>query len=169
MAKRSTPGLRGGCGYASGNLKWAGYAVGSVATVCRTNANANTVLNKPTVASRIKVLSWNIDDHIALKLSCPTFRNIIKVKASKVRAIGNLVFGMESSVGILPPSEGKVLYMSLLDPHLTHGAEISLDIDPKSLQLLEDVQHALILGRLLGLGKSSVLAPLFTETGLCKT
>ena len=35
-------------------------------------------MNKPIVASRIKVLSWNIDGHISLKLSCPTFLNIIK-------------------------------------------------------------------------------------------
>jgi hypothetical protein len=93
------------------------------------------------------------------------FDNHYNVKASKARAVGNLIFGMESSVGILPPSEGKVLYMSLLDPHLTHGAEVCLDIDRKSLQVLEDVQHTFIR-RLLGLGKSSLLAPLFTETGL---
>ena len=67
------------------------------------------------------------------------FDNHYNVKASKAWAVGNLIFGMESSVGILPPSEGKTLYMSLLDPHLTHGAEVCLDIDPKSIQPLEDV------------------------------
>jgi hypothetical protein len=52
--------------------------------------------------------------------------------------------------------------MALVDPHLIHGCEISLDTNKPSLAQLEEIQ----LRRLLGLNQSSMLAPLFTETSL---
>ncbi|KAJ3822387.1 hypothetical protein F5880DRAFT_1484214, partial [Lentinula raphanica] len=48
---------------------------------------------------------------------------------------------------------------------LTHGCEVIIDTNKSSLSLLEDAQH-LILRRLLGLSRNSILAPLFTETGI---
>ncbi|KAJ3724633.1 hypothetical protein C8R42DRAFT_457443 [Lentinula raphanica] len=65
----------------------------------------------------------------------------------------------------LDPSISKQLYSSLVDCHLTHGCEVIIDTNKSSLSLLEDAQH-LILRRMLGLSHNSVLAPLFTETGI---
>ncbi|KAF8879476.1 hypothetical protein BD779DRAFT_1649417, partial [Infundibulicybe gibba] len=100
---------------------------------------------------------------------CSTTRNIFAEhysnKASKTRAIGNTILGLESMIGTLPPWEGKKLYMSLMDPHLTHGCEIALDVDEGILKGLEDVQTA-FLRRLLGLNKRAMLAPLYTETSV---
>ncbi|KAJ3757761.1 hypothetical protein EV360DRAFT_30012, partial [Lentinula raphanica] len=63
------------------------------------------------------------------------------------------------------PSISKQLYSSLVDCHLTHGCEVIIDTNKSLLSLLEDAQH-LILRRMLGLSLNSVLAPLFTETGI---
>lgn len=79
--------------------------------------------------------------------------------------MGYLVFGMESSVGTLPPKESLRFYMATVDPHLTHGCEISPDIDSSLLESLEVVQHD-FLRRTLGLYKKSMTLPLFTETGI---
>ncbi|KAJ7309309.1 hypothetical protein DFH08DRAFT_1049982 [Mycena albidolilacea] len=106
--------------------------------------------------------------YVGLNLNS-TKRNIFEdrhsKKASKVRAIAETLLGLESMVGVLPVWEARKLYMALVDPHLTHGCEISLDVDPDLLKLLEDVQND-FLRRILGLNKRSMTAPLFTETGL---
>jgi hypothetical protein len=72
---------------------------------------------------------------------------------------------MESSIGLLPPEEGIALYTALLDLHLTHGAEISPDINKSNLAPLQEIQHGFIC-RLLGLPKNSAIVVLFTETRL---
>jgi exonuclease III len=93
------------------------------------------------------------------------FKTHYENKASKARQIGGLIFGMESSIGLLPPEEGIALYTALLDPHLTHGAEISPDVNKSNLAPLQEIQHGFIR-RLLGLPKNSSIVVLFTETGL---
>jgi hypothetical protein len=55
--------------------------------------------------------------------------------------------------------------MALVDPHLTHGAEISLDVNPPLLEKLEEIQHR-FLGRLLNVGEKCLSALLFTETAI---
>ncbi|KAJ7037061.1 hypothetical protein C8F04DRAFT_999416 [Mycena alexandri] len=55
--------------------------------------------------------------------------------------------------------------MARMDPHLTFGCEISLDVVAKHLEQLTDVQHQ-FLRRLLGLHRRSILAVLFSETGV---
>ncbi|OCH92313.1 hypothetical protein OBBRIDRAFT_727045, partial [Obba rivulosa] len=57
------------------------------------------------------------------------------------------------------------LYMALVDPHLTYGCDIALDVDPTLLAQLEVVQHY-HLRRVLGLSARSVTFVLFIETGL---
>ncbi|KAJ3822309.1 hypothetical protein F5878DRAFT_505757, partial [Lentinula raphanica] len=54
------------------------------------------------------------------------------------------------------PAITKLLYSSLVDCHLTHGCEVIIDTNKSSL----------ILRCLLGLSRNSILAPLFTETGI---
>jgi len=72
---------------------------------------------------------------------------------------------LQSVIGKLPPWELRKLYMALIDPHLTHGAEICLDINPPLLEKLEDIQHR-FLGRLLNVGEKCLSALLFTETAI---
>ncbi|KAJ6529366.1 hypothetical protein B0H19DRAFT_1214557 [Mycena capillaripes] len=67
--------------------------------------------------------------------------------------------------GDLPPTEGRLFYLPCIDPHLVHAADAIVDVDNKSLPLLEKVQRA-FLRRLLGVGQYSMRTPLFTELGL---
>ncbi|KAL1742490.1 hypothetical protein HDZ31DRAFT_12034, partial [Schizophyllum fasciatum] len=61
--------------------------------------------------------------------------------------------------------DGKIIYSSRVDPHLISGCEVALDVDRDSLKLLANCQTS-YLRRALGLGAHSILAPLFTETGV---
>ncbi|KAJ7753051.1 armadillo-type protein [Mycena maculata] len=64
-----------------------------------------------------------------------------------------------------PVKEGLMLYMARVDCYLISGAEISLDVDNSLIKEHLDAQH-LFLRRLLGINSRSMLAVLFTETGL---
>ncbi|KAJ7181912.1 hypothetical protein C8R46DRAFT_1159228 [Mycena filopes] len=90
-----------------------------------------------------------------------TARNIFAAhyaaKASTARGTRYSVLGIEAYIGNLPPKEGRLLYMA--------GADVVVDVDDKSLEMLEKVQRN-FLRRLLGLGQYSMRAPLFTELGL---
>ncbi|KAJ6482319.1 hypothetical protein C8R47DRAFT_920944, partial [Mycena vitilis] len=86
-------------------------------------------------------------------------------KASKARAVANTTFAAKTMIGCLPVPEGTRLQTGRLDPHLTFGCEICLDVDPVNLRELTDVQHEYIR-RLLGVHSRSILAVLFTETGI---
>jgi hypothetical protein len=98
-----------------------------------------------------------------------TDRNIFKLhydlKAGKAKKTGNMILALQSVIGKLPPWEMRKMYMALIDPHLTHGAEICLDINPTLLEKLEDIQHR-FLGRLLNVGEKCLSALLFTETAI---
>ncbi|KAJ7077518.1 hypothetical protein B0H15DRAFT_752625, partial [Mycena belliarum] len=68
-------------------------------------------------------------------------------------------------VGTLPAWDARTLYMARVDPYLTAGCDVCLDIDLKSLASLERVQLK-FLRRMLGLGRRSMRAVLFSETGI---
>jgi hypothetical protein len=55
--------------------------------------------------------------------------------------------------------------MARIDPHLTFGCEVALDVTHAHVSKLEDVQNE-YLRRLLGLNRRSVIAILFSETGI---
>jgi hypothetical protein len=55
--------------------------------------------------------------------------------------------------------------MARVDPYLTAGCEVCVDIEAKSLKLLEKVQME-FLRRMLGMGSRSMKAVLFSETGI---
>ncbi|VDC04317.1 unnamed protein product [Peniophora sp. CBMAI 1063] len=74
------------------------------------------------------------------------------------------ILGLDLDVGRLPPWPARLLWMARPDAYLTGGADIIPDID-KLADPLEDVQ-VMFLRRILGLGPSSLHAPLFTETGI---
>ncbi|KAF7342021.1 RNA-directed DNA polymerase from mobile element jockey [Mycena venus] len=86
-------------------------------------------------------------------------------KASKARAVANTTFAAKSMIGCLPPPEGIRLYMARINPHLTFGCKVCLDVVPSHLAKLTDVQHEFIR-RLLGVNSRSILTVLFTETGI---
>src|SRR6202044_3681248 len=85
--------------------------------------------------------------------------------ASKACRVACACFALNSFIGTLPPKEGRQLYMARVDPMLTIGCEVVLDVEDALVQELMDVQH-LFLRRLLGVGQHSMLATLFTETGI---
>ncbi|RDB17742.1 RNA-directed DNA polymerase from mobile element jockey [Hypsizygus marmoreus] len=87
------------------------------------------------------------------------------VKASKARNVANATFAVETMLGSLAPADGKLLYLARVDPHLISGCEVVIDTVDSLTTELEKVQEGFIR-RLLGLGKSSMLALLYTETGL---
>ncbi|KAJ7918680.1 hypothetical protein B0H13DRAFT_2435218 [Mycena leptocephala] len=86
------------------------------------------------------------------------------IKASKARGTANAIFALKHRIGSLPVREGLLLYKARVDCYLTSGCELSLDTDTLVTEHVE-VQH-LFLRRLLGLNSHSMLAVLFTETGL---
>jgi hypothetical protein len=55
--------------------------------------------------------------------------------------------------------------MARVDPILTFGCEVVLDVEESSMGKLAEVQH-LYIRRLLAVGTRSILATLFTETGI---
>ncbi|KII84391.1 hypothetical protein PLICRDRAFT_95362 [Plicaturopsis crispa FD-325 SS-3] len=74
------------------------------------------------------------------------------------------IFSLDSRVGSLPPFEGRQLYMARVDPHLTFGCEVILDVDRTLVRQLEAAQN-MYLRRLIGLSPRSMVRVLFTETG----
>ena len=57
------------------------------------------------------------------------------------------------------------LYVARVDPHLTNGCEIGIDLSEGALKPLSDVQHT-YWRRALGLNSRSARTPLYTETGI---
>ena len=89
----------------------------------------------------------------------------MKKKAIAARHAGNSIFGIDDSLGFLPVDEALNLYNALVDPHLTHGADVCIDVAQTHLSKLECIQHYFVR-RLLGLPTNSLLVAFFTETGL---
>jgi hypothetical protein len=90
------------------------------------------------------------------------FASHYSTKASKAWVIGHAILGVEFMIGSLPPYKGHKLYMARVDPHLTGGCEVVLDVHPLAQQLV-DVQHS-FLHPLLKVNNRAMIAPLFTET-----
>ncbi|KZP22953.1 hypothetical protein FIBSPDRAFT_696257, partial [Athelia psychrophila] len=86
-------------------------------------------------------------------------------KEKSARSIANVTFSVESFVGTLPPFQGKRLFNARVDPHLTAGCEVALDVDMRLLAPLQKVQHT-FLQRLIGLNPKAMRAFCFSETGV---
>ncbi|KAK6974192.1 hypothetical protein R3P38DRAFT_2399045, partial [Favolaschia claudopus] len=67
--------------------------------------------------------------------------------------------------GHLPPEVGRQLYYALVDCHLTHGCDVAIDVDETSFALLNGI-NLVILRRILGVGKRSGIAQLYSELGI---
>ncbi|KAF5375862.1 hypothetical protein D9615_008181 [Tricholomella constricta] len=72
------------------------------------------------------------------------FRQHGSTKASAARGVSGATFTIDSFVGSVPPVDARKLYMARVDPHLTHGCEVALDIDRAALNGLENVQRTYI-------------------------
>ncbi|KZV81681.1 hypothetical protein EXIGLDRAFT_579149, partial [Exidia glandulosa HHB12029] len=86
-------------------------------------------------------------------------------KAARAHRISCLVFGRHNQRNKFPPRPARKLYMGLVDPHLTHGADVLPDSTKIATKKLETVQKT-YLRKLLRVGPRSKVAPLFTETGV---
>ncbi|KAJ7181923.1 hypothetical protein C8R46DRAFT_885180, partial [Mycena filopes] len=93
------------------------------------------------------------------------WREQYKVKSRKARTIANVILGLDRFVGTLPAWDARTLYMARIDPYLTAGCDVCLDVDNKGLKMLEKVQ-LMFLRRMLGLSSRSMRAVLFSETGI---
>ncbi|KAJ7206242.1 hypothetical protein GGX14DRAFT_367259 [Mycena pura] len=98
-------------------------------------------------------------------ITANVFSRHYAASAAKARNASNAVFAMKHRVGSLPVKEGLQLYMARVDCYLISAAEISIDVDAHLIEEHLDAQH-LFLRRLLGINSRSMLAVLFTETGV---
>jgi hypothetical protein len=73
--------------------------------------------------------------------------------------------GIEDSTGRLTPKELKTLYMPRVDCHLIHGCEVCPDSEDIHVKELCVIQID-FLRQILNVHSHSMLAPLFTETGI---
>ncbi|KAJ7614279.1 hypothetical protein DFH06DRAFT_921978, partial [Mycena polygramma] len=93
------------------------------------------------------------------------FSDHYKAKARTARYCGRRIMGIEDMTGRLSPRELKHIYSGRMDCHLTHGCEISPDSEDVHVKQLCKVQIS-FLRQMLNLHRRSMIAPLFTETGI---
>ncbi|EJD43068.1 hypothetical protein AURDEDRAFT_30424, partial [Auricularia subglabra TFB-10046 SS5] len=107
--------------------------------------------------------------YVGMNLSATTrgvFSTHSAAKAATAYGIASTIFGIIDKRCLqCPPTVSRKLYMALLDPHLTHGADVNPDSYSVAVRSLEKTQ-VLYLRRMLRVGKRSSLVALFTETGL---
>ncbi|KAJ8089550.1 hypothetical protein PM082_014806 [Marasmius tenuissimus] len=64
---------------------------------------------------------------------------IITHMAQKAASASAATFAVQDGIGSLPVKEARMLYMARIDPHLTFGCEVIIDISDGLLQKLEQV------------------------------
>lgn len=77
----------------------------------------------------------------------------------------NVTFILVNYFSDLPPWEGVSIYKSCINPILSFGVEVAVDMSTSHSQILKDVQIA-YLRHLLSIQKWSIWAAMFTETGI---
>ncbi|KAJ7050604.1 hypothetical protein C8F01DRAFT_1000384 [Mycena amicta] len=77
----------------------------------------------------------------------------------------NVILTLDRFLGDVPAWDLRTLYIAMVDPYLIAGCEIVLDVTKKYLKMLEKIQRRFIR-RMLGVGSRSLIAVLFSETGL---
>ncbi|EMD30701.1 hypothetical protein CERSUDRAFT_78667, partial [Gelatoporia subvermispora B] len=65
------------------------------------------------------------------------FNACIDAKATAASKMANVTLAAEAYVGRLPPWDGRTLYLARIDPHLTAGAAVMLDLNAELLKSLE--------------------------------
>ncbi len=84
-----------------------------------------------------------------------------EAKAKAARCVANVTLSLESYVGSIPPRVARTIYLAHVDPHLTYGCEVDLDVDDSSYIQLENVQVS-FLRRSLLLSRHSPRVILYT-------
>ena len=87
------------------------------------------------------------------------------MKAKKATVVGNVILSLDRFFGHLPAWDARTLYMALVDPYLISACDVCLNVNIKSLKLLEKVQMR-FLRRMLSVGSRSLTVVLFSETGI---
>ncbi|KZS90151.1 hypothetical protein SISNIDRAFT_415920 [Sistotremastrum niveocremeum HHB9708] len=86
-------------------------------------------------------------------------------QASKAALTSALIGAIRNVMGDIRVPDFLLLYKARVDPLLTYGCEIMPDVTPSSLSDLHRVQRHFLRAR-LALPSKSVVAPLFSETGI---
>jgi hypothetical protein len=86
-------------------------------------------------------------------------------KADKAQAVSAMTFTLHGFIGDITPQIGLQIYMVRVDPSLTFGCEVALDVHNPSIERLVVIQKQ-FLRRLLGASPQAMVAPFFTETGV---
>ncbi|KAI9057508.1 hypothetical protein FKP32DRAFT_1583696, partial [Trametes sanguinea] len=86
-------------------------------------------------------------------------------KAQTATRAANATMSLASYTGPLPPTVALQLYRSHVDPHLTAGCEVALDVRSTALNDLLPIQST-FLRRALNVSRRAQLPPLYTETGI---
>lgn len=93
------------------------------------------------------------------------FRSHLLFKGDKANQMAHSILGMRSSLRDLTPSIAIGFYMSLVDPHLIHGADVMVEDSIYDKGYLASIQVN-FLRRLLRVQSRSFKAPLFLLTGM---
>ncbi|KAI1782231.1 hypothetical protein LXA43DRAFT_1148530, partial [Ganoderma leucocontextum] len=86
-------------------------------------------------------------------------------KELAARSAASAALSVESHIGAIPAAMARTLYYAHVEPHLTFGCEVAIDVRNNCLKPLEDLQRT-YLRRLLGASLHSQIVPLYTETGV---
>ncbi|KZW00744.1 hypothetical protein EXIGLDRAFT_136105 [Exidia glandulosa HHB12029] len=117
----------------------------------------------------VSVVLRESQTYVGLRLSAAS-RNLFAQhaggKGESVLALSGLIFSLLDRRCLqCPPSVARTLYRAVIDPHLTHGCDISPDASVASVTALESAQNT-YLRKLLRVGKRSSTVALFSETGI---
>ncbi len=123
----------------------------------------------PVLTLQRKPLAWvELATYTGVTVTS-TARNIFKphyvAKEKAARKVANGALALQQFIGPIPPPIALRMYRALVEPHLTYGCEICIDVQPSVLEPLEKVELA-FLRRVLSLGTQCQRAPLYLETGL---
>ncbi|KAI0693700.1 hypothetical protein C8T65DRAFT_585580, partial [Cerioporus squamosus] len=123
----------------------------------------------PVLTLQRKPLTWvDTATYTGVTLSS-TARNVFKAhyaaKEKAARKVANGALALEQYIGAIPPPIALRMFRALVEPHLTYGCEIAVDVQPTVLEPLEKVEVA-FLRRVLSLGSQCQLVPLYLETGV---
>lgn len=130
--------------------------------------NARTALPKPHIQLHGECLNI-VDKQAYVGITFSSSGNMWDAHFSacerRARFAANRILFVESHVGRLPPTEGRLLYSARIDPYLTWGCEVSGAGSLNQLEKLEDVQ-LYFLRRILGVQSRSERCIIFSELGL---
>lgn len=109
------------------------------------------------------------EKYVGVVFSSTPRQNLLKqhyiLKASTARYYAHSIWAVEDRIGSLSVSNALQQYMARVDCHLMHGADVMPDTQVGLLHKLRTVQLK-YLRRSLRIHSSSMIVPLYTETGI---